>query len=268
MSADLWSLSHLLDSIAWRIESLCSPDATVYQVADEPMKCITSADLDALQHDGDTSLLNTQSFVLELERHDPPGGRQMMLVEVRHKISIPADLESQLDEAKQMAREIGEPARGTIAIVDHVQTTLDNGCVEAEVAYLVSQSVDAARPLVLDAMRECQRDCYTRLRSHASELRERHELGVRPQPETSIETLSPWTDEEEARNKWIYEECCKCTDYATIMRRLGKKKKSWTRIDTPQGIAHIAKRYAEVRGVPPHPKRKAGRPKKVRNKLK
>jgi hypothetical protein len=59
----------------------------------------------------------------------------------------------------------------------------------------------------------------------------------------------------EARDKWIYDECCNVTPYDTIVIRLRKKPKTWPRIDTKQGIRQAGQRYAERHNLPPIPPR-------------
>ncbi len=49
----------------------------------------------------------------------------------------------------------------------------------------------------------------------------------------------------EARDKWVYNECCKGTAYDSIARKLPKKNANWEIIETKQGILACAKRYAK-----------------------
>jgi hypothetical protein len=65
----------------------------------------------------------------------------------------------------------------------------------------------------------------------------------------------------EARDKWLYEQCCKLVRYEAIIRRLDKKTQTWLRITTPQGIKKAAAAYAErqIPKLPPIPKRARGR---------
>jgi len=65
----------------------------------------------------------------------------------------------------------------------------------------------------------------------------------------------------EARDKWIYEECCNFTVYTAIIDELDQLT-DWERIDTPQGIREAAISYALRLGLPPIPKRKRGRKRK------
>ena len=60
----------------------------------------------------------------------------------------------------------------------------------------------------------------------------------------------------DARDKWIYEECCKGTAYLTIVNKLKTKPKTWDRIDTEQGIRRAAKSYAKKHDLPPIPSRR------------
>ena len=59
----------------------------------------------------------------------------------------------------------------------------------------------------------------------------------------------------EARDRWIYQECCRRVAYDTIAIRLKSKPSSWPRIESKQGIQNAAKRYAERNNLPPIPKR-------------
>jgi len=61
----------------------------------------------------------------------------------------------------------------------------------------------------------------------------------------------------EARNKWVYEQCCKGTLHQTIALRLPKKNPRWTRITTKQGILACARKYAEDHKLPPPPSRQS-----------
>src|SRR5262249_35485275 len=53
----------------------------------------------------------------------------------------------------------------------------------------------------------------------------------------------------EARDKWIYEQCCKGVAYDSISRNLSKKNPKWLRIGTKQGIRDCAMRYAKRHGL-------------------
>jgi hypothetical protein len=59
----------------------------------------------------------------------------------------------------------------------------------------------------------------------------------------------------EARDAWIYKECCKGTAYDAIVIQLKKKPANWPRIESKQGIQNAAKRYAERNNLPPIPRR-------------
>jgi hypothetical protein len=69
-----------------------------------------------------------------------------------------------------------------------------------------------------------------------------------------------WDAATEARNRWLYAECVKGTPYDAIIRALGGRKR-WERILTIQGIKKAANAYAKRHGLPPIPRRHAGRPK-------
>jgi hypothetical protein len=59
----------------------------------------------------------------------------------------------------------------------------------------------------------------------------------------------------EARNRWIYKQCCALVPYDTIAIQLKKKPKSWLRIDSKQGIRAAAVRYAQRHNLPSIPER-------------
>lgn len=59
----------------------------------------------------------------------------------------------------------------------------------------------------------------------------------------------------EARDKWIYRECCKGTAYGTISRTLKSKHPKWDHIESETGILAAAKRYARRHSLePPSPR--------------
>jgi hypothetical protein len=55
----------------------------------------------------------------------------------------------------------------------------------------------------------------------------------------------------EARDKWIYEQCCKGVPYDSIARNLTKQNPRWNSIESKQGILAAARRYAKRRRLPP-----------------
>lgn len=63
----------------------------------------------------------------------------------------------------------------------------------------------------------------------------------------------------EARDKWIYEQCCKLVPYQDIADELGAKKEQWKKIGSPQGIIRAAKKYAKRHGLLPPPPRRSER---------
>ena len=71
---------------------------------------------------------------------------------------------------------------------------------------------------------------------------------------------SPDVSVNDARDEWIYKQCCDLVKYPTIISRLAKDHPEWESINEPGGIRAAAKRYTERRGLPPIPKRKGGRP--------
>ena len=68
-----------------------------------------------------------------------------------------------------------------------------------------------------------------------------------------------WGAEIEARNKWIYDECCRGTAYSAIILQLKKMPPGWRRISTPNGLKDVAKRYAKFHNLPSSPTRQGGR---------
>ena len=83
-----------------------------------------------------------------------------------------------------------------------------------------------------------------------------------------VESIPPKADKEpkwdkatEARNKWLYDQCCKVVAYTTIEKQLRKKPPSWDRLGV-NGIKRAANAYAKRHGLPPIPTRQNGRPKK------
>lgn len=81
--------------------------------------------------------------------------------------------------------------------------------------------------------------------------------GVSPEPK--------WDKATEARNKWLYEQCCKVVPYNTIKLQLKNKPKSWGRLGI-NGIKKAANAYAARHDRPEIPKRQSGAPRK-RNRL-
>ena len=70
----------------------------------------------------------------------------------------------------------------------------------------------------------------------------------------------PATTANEARDKWLYEQCCKPeVKLQTIKQRLANKKK-WAQLDSIQGIRLAANRYAERNQLPEIPSRQPGKP--------
>ena len=69
------------------------------------------------------------------------------------------------------------------------------------------------------------------------------------------------TKSQEARDKWIYSECCRGTKYVDIIEMLQQKPRSWGRIYSVQGIRDIGQAYADRQKppLPPIPQRKRGR---------
>jgi hypothetical protein len=59
----------------------------------------------------------------------------------------------------------------------------------------------------------------------------------------------------EARDAWIYDQCCKGVAYTTIISTLRKDHKDWAQIKSKQGITDAAKRYAQRHTKPLPPRR-------------
>ena len=80
----------------------------------------------------------------------------------------------------------------------------------------------------------------------------------------AVETPPPppkWDKATEARNKWLYKQCCAVVPYSKIENQLNKKPLTWVRLTT-NGIKNAAKAYAERYKLDPIPARQNGRPKK------
>ncbi len=62
---------------------------------------------------------------------------------------------------------------------------------------------------------------------------------------------------QDARDNWIYSECCNLTPYQKIVVELKRlaQTKSWAQIGTPQGIRAAAIKYAEHHNLDPIPNR-------------
>jgi len=83
-----------------------------------------------------------------------------------------------------------------------------------------------------------------------SQLQSRQSLSFDKKPDVA--------GQNEERDKWIYEQCCKLVKYVTIINRLAKKK-TWEAICTIQGIKLAANRYAARHDLPSIPPRQCGR---------
>lgn len=71
-----------------------------------------------------------------------------------------------------------------------------------------------------------------------------------------------WDEHTEARNKWVYEQCCDVVKYSAIISDLkNKKPKTWGRLNQPSSVKKAASAYADRHGKPPIPRRAKGRPK-------
>jgi hypothetical protein len=69
---------------------------------------------------------------------------------------------------------------------------------------------------------------------------------------------SPAVTANDARDKWLYDECCKAVKYETIKRQLAEKK-GWEPLDSIQGIKLAANRYAKAHDLSSIPSRQPGR---------
>jgi hypothetical protein len=68
--------------------------------------------------------------------------------------------------------------------------------------------------------------------------------------------------QKEARDQWIYEECCRGTSYKNIRFEL-EKLTDWDSLDSDTAVRNNAISYAERHGLDPIPRRKRGRKPKV-----
>lgn len=82
---------------------------------------------------------------------------------------------------------------------------------------------------------------------------------------TSDQVAPPWEKPTAARNKWLYEQCCKLVPYSTIVLKLNKKPNSWGRLGI-SGIKKAANAYAKRYDKDPIPKRHSGAPRKRSHK--
>jgi hypothetical protein len=74
-----------------------------------------------------------------------------------------------------------------------------------------------------------------------------------PKPTNEIKV---WRDPAlEARDRWIYDECCKGRPYRTIINWLRSRPERWRFISTVQGIRYVAAQYARRHRLPPPPRR-------------
>jgi hypothetical protein len=57
----------------------------------------------------------------------------------------------------------------------------------------------------------------------------------------------------DARDKWIYQQCCEGTPYKDIVKELKEchRKKGWRRISSVQGVRQATSKYAERHNLPP-----------------
>jgi len=79
-----------------------------------------------------------------------------------------------------------------------------------------------------------------------------------PAGDGNTQTL-PAATANDARDKWLYEQCCKLIRYSAIVRALNEKKKWAGEIDSPQGVKRAANRYAAAHSLPLIPSRQPGR---------
>jgi hypothetical protein len=70
---------------------------------------------------------------------------------------------------------------------------------------------------------------------------------------------SRWDEKTEARNRWIYKECCKCTVYSSIILQLSRNAKGWKKISTAGGIRRAAQEYAKRLRLADPPLRQSSR---------
>jgi hypothetical protein len=84
---------------------------------------------------------------------------------------------------------------------------------------------------------------------------------TRPKPQQGAAQKNPTASifrerSVEARDKWIYEQCCNGTYYMKIKAEVNRRK-GWSKIASIQGIRSAALRYARRHNLPPPPPRKA-----------
>jgi hypothetical protein len=71
---------------------------------------------------------------------------------------------------------------------------------------------------------------------------------------------SPDASANDARDKWIFDQCVAGERYSRIISHLAKNHPDWQPIEGTNGIKAAANRYAERHGLRPIPKRQHGRP--------
>jgi hypothetical protein len=76
--------------------------------------------------------------------------------------------------------------------------------------------------------------------------------------QASDRPVCPWDDVIVARNKFIYEKCCKKVIYKQIRDQV-KARPEWEAVRSDSHVRQIAKRYAEVFGLPRPPARHRSR---------
>jgi hypothetical protein len=80
----------------------------------------------------------------------------------------------------------------------------------------------------------------------------------------SAEQARTYKNSNDARDKWIYDECMKGTAYKAIVLRLKNKSPKWVPIESDPGVRRAAIRYAERHGLRPIPLRQVSWKKRIR----
>jgi hypothetical protein len=81
------------------------------------------------------------------------------------------------------------------------------------------------------------------------------ESAVAPKKSEAVKAKVKRDKLQEARDKWIYQQCCKGTAHDTIARNISNKNPKWGKISTKQGVLVCARRYAKRKGLPDPPPR-------------
>lgn len=86
-----------------------------------------------------------------------------------------------------------------------------------------------------------------------------HMVGTAATPTVPTAATLPAATVNDARDKWVYEQCCELVRYSCISRKVGKKTE-WEPLPTVQAVRNAAIRYAAAHHLSPIPSRQPGRP--------